>query len=66
MMCAASSTLSRSTTRSAAPQPQGTDGFVTKFNRNGAIVYSTYFGGSSSDGGTAIAVDAAGADAVGR
>jgi len=51
-MCAASSTLSRSTTRSAAPQPQGTDGFVTKFNRNGAIVYSTYFGGSSSDCGT--------------
>jgi hypothetical protein len=46
-----------------APQPQIAieDGFVTKFNRNGAIVYSTYFGGSNADHGTAIGVDAAGA-----
>ena len=46
-----------------APQPHIAieDGFVTKFNRDGAIVYSTYFGGSASDHGTAIGVDAAGA-----
>ena len=35
------------------------DAFVTKFNRDG-LVYSTYFGGTGADAGTAIAVDAAG------
>jgi Abnormal spindle-like microcephaly-assoc'd, ASPM-SPD-2-Hydin/Beta-propeller repeat len=37
------------------------DAFVTKINAAGsALVYSTYLGGSSSDGGSGIAVDAAG------
>ena len=37
------------------------DGFVTKLNPAGsALVYSTFLGGSSSDGGHAIAVDSAG------
>ena len=37
------------------------DAFVMKINASGsAIVYSTYLGGSGSDGGTAIAVDSAG------
>jgi beta-propeller repeat-containing protein len=37
------------------------DGFVTKLNASGsALVYSTYLGGSDSDSGESIAVDAAG------
>ncbi len=40
-----------------AAKPGGTDGFVTKLDANGAIVFSTYLGGSSSDFATAIAVD---------
>lgn len=37
------------------------DAFVTKLNPSGsALVYSTYLGGSSYDGGNGIAVDAAG------
>ncbi len=36
-----------------------TDAYVAKFNSSGsALVYSTYLGGSSTDGGVAIAVDA--------
>ena len=34
--------------------------FVTKLNSSGAIVYSTYFGGSATDSATAIAVDTTG------
>ena len=42
-------------------QNNGQDTFVTKFSPNGSkLVYSTYLGGSSSDWGYAIAVDAAG------
>ena len=37
------------------------DAFVTKFTPSGALVYSTYLGGSSVDVGSAIAVDGAGA-----
>jgi hypothetical protein len=38
------------------------DNFVTKLNPTGtALVYSTYLGGSSTDGGVGIAVDAEGA-----
>jgi hypothetical protein len=41
--------------------PNGTDAFVTKLNPGGtALVYSTYLGGSSNDGGSGIAVDGAG------
>ena len=36
------------------------DAFVTKLRPNGPLVYSTYLGGSSSDNGNAIAVDASG------
>lgn len=36
---------------------QGTDGFVTKFNPDGLIIYSTYIGGSDSDYVNSIAVD---------
>ena len=39
----------------------GHDGFVTKLNTTGtALLYSTYLGGNSADGGVGIAVDAAG------
>ena len=39
----------------------GSDAFVTKINAAGtAIVYSTYLGGSATDGGTGIAVDSDG------
>jgi Abnormal spindle-like microcephaly-assoc'd, ASPM-SPD-2-Hydin/Beta-propeller repeat len=42
------------------------DAFVTKLNASGsALVYSTYLGGSGSDGGFGIAVDAAGNAYVG-
>jgi hypothetical protein len=37
------------------------DAFVTKLNPSGAMVYSTYLGGSSVDVGNAIAVDFGGA-----
>jgi hypothetical protein len=37
-----------------------TDAFVTKIDKFGALVYSTYLGGSASDEGLAIAVDGAG------
>src|SRR5262249_48197939 len=33
------------------------DAFVTKFNTSGALVYSTYLGGSGYDKGAGIAVD---------
>jgi hypothetical protein len=36
------------------------DAFVTKLDPAGALVYSTFLGGSSGDGGVAIAADAAG------
>jgi hypothetical protein len=37
------------------------DGFVSKLNASGSdLIYSTYLGGSSSDGGSGIAVDASG------
>ncbi|MBI2877536.1 MAG: SBBP repeat-containing protein, partial [Candidatus Tectomicrobia bacterium] len=36
------------------------DAFVTKLAPNGALVYSTYLGGSSKDFGTGIAADASG------
>jgi Beta-propeller repeat len=37
------------------------DGFVAELNTNGSrLIYSTYLGGSGSDSGNAIAVDAAG------
>ncbi|GAB3387491.1 DUF7948 domain-containing protein [Lysobacter fragariae] len=37
------------------------DAFVSKFNPSGALVYSTYHGGSDNDEGYAIAVDRTGA-----
>jgi len=37
-----------------------TDAFVTKLDPSGAVVYSTYLGGTGDDAGNAIAVDAAG------
>ncbi|GAB3387806.1 DUF7948 domain-containing protein [Lysobacter fragariae] len=36
------------------------DAFLTKFTSAGAAVYSTYFGGSSSEGAAAVGVDSAG------
>ena len=36
------------------------DGFVTKLNANGGLVYSTYLGGSLEDRATDVEVDAAG------
>jgi hypothetical protein len=43
------------------PKSFSNDAFITKLDRRGALVYSTYFGGSNEDGAVAIAVDAAGA-----
>ena len=42
----------------------GGDGFVTKLNANGGLVYSTYVGGVASDIVNAIAVDASGSATV--
>ena len=36
------------------------DGFVTKFNTSGAIVFSSFLGGNSNDRATSIALDSAG------
>lgn len=39
----------------------GVDAFIAKLNPTGSVlVYSTYFGGSSIEGGTALAIDSAG------
>src|SRR5206468_1758524 len=38
----------------------GTDAFVTALSVGGALVYSTYLGGTASDEGLAVAVDAGG------
>ena len=38
----------------------GNDAFLTKFDPTGALVYSTYLGGSSDDSGLAVGVDSAG------
>ncbi|KAF0244017.1 MAG: beta-propeller repeat-containing protein [bacterium] len=35
----------------------GEDAFLTKLTPNGSMLYSTYFGGSSNDGGIDVAVD---------
>ena len=44
----------------------GLDAFVTKINAAGsALVYSTYLGGSGSDGALGIAVDGSGAYVTG-
>jgi hypothetical protein len=37
-----------------------TDAFASKLNAAGSLVYSTYVGGSNSETGTSIAVDAGG------
>jgi hypothetical protein len=39
---------------------QGPDAFVTKFNNNGRLAYSTYLGGNGADEGRGIAVDSSG------
>jgi hypothetical protein len=36
------------------------DGFVSKFDADGSLVYSTFIGGSASENATGLAVDAAG------
>jgi hypothetical protein len=56
-------TTSRNFPTTSAIQPQnggGTDVFATKFDPQGALVYSTYLGGRSSDSAHSVAVDAAG------
>ena len=42
----------------------GSDAFVANFDSAGQLVYSTYFGGTSADYGTRVAVDPAGTVAV--
>jgi len=39
---------------------EGGDAFVAKFSSAGALIYSSYLGGTQDDGGLAITVDAAG------
>ena len=36
------------------------DAFVAKFNATGSLIFSTYLGGNSNDGGNSITVDSAG------
>jgi hypothetical protein len=36
------------------------DAFITKYNKDGGVVYSTYFGGGADDMGRAISVDSGG------
>ena len=48
---------------SGAYQPTiagGNDAFVTKLSTTGAMVFSTYFGGSGEDGGNGVALDGSG------
>lgn len=46
----------------AEPKPSAgnSDAFITRFSPNGALLYSTYFGGSYNDAGNGIALDSAG------
>lgn len=44
----------------ASTEPNYTDAFVTKFDASGALVFSTYIGGSNQDQARAIAVDSSG------
>jgi Beta-propeller repeat len=49
------------TADSLQPKKAGAvDAFISKFDRNGSLIFSTYFGGSSSDYGQAISLDGAG------
>lgn len=48
------------TVNSLQPFAGGSDAFIAKFDRSGAIVYSTFLGGSAIDNATSIAVDPAG------
>lgn len=43
------------------PDEVAGDGFISKFDNSGTLVYSTFFGGTDSEGGTAIQVNAEGA-----
>lgn len=45
---------------SSPTQTTCADAFVTKLDPSGRLVYSTYLGGSGSDGGGGIAVDSSG------
>ena len=38
----------------------GTDAFLTKFNKNGVLLWSTYYGGTLTDNGTGVICDQAG------
>ena len=49
-----------SKTPAQATNAGATDVFVAKFNSSGALVYSTYIGGSAADTALGIAVDSAG------
>jgi len=52
----------RTTVSPSSPFPNSSDAFITRFNAAGnSLDYSTYLGGSGSDHGTAIALDASGA-----
>jgi beta-propeller repeat-containing protein len=60
--CTAPCTVLDSTGGGPSGSRRSFDAFVTKLNATGtALIYSTYLGGSSSDGGRGIAVDASGA-----
>lgn len=48
------------TTFNGAVDVLNTDAFLAKFNSDGALVYSTFLGGSEADVGTSIALDAYG------
>jgi len=52
--------LSSDPTAVLDPFGGGCDAFVTKVGPDGALVYSTFIGGTAGDAGRAIAVDAAG------
>ncbi len=59
--------LVRPTSRPAVASTRrsgGYDAFVTKVDGSGALVWSSYLGGASSDSGFAIAVDGRGGNAV--
>ena len=60
--CTARCTVLNGTLNRGGTNRFAVDAFVTKLNATGtALVYSTYLGGSGSDAGYGIAVDAAGA-----
>ncbi|MCA6363231.1 MAG: T9SS type A sorting domain-containing protein [Bacteroidetes bacterium] len=59
VVCGSTNSINFPVLNAAQPAIGGSfDAFVTRFDSNGTVVWSTYFGGSAAEQGLAVAVDA--------